>query len=161
MTATAGLSRFERRSESKVSFGQTLEDAFPDVDPGVTPCGSRILVQLRTSKKTTASGLILVEETRESEKWNQQTAKVVALGSLAFHNRTTLQEWPEGAWCKAGDYIRVPMHGGDKWERPTGNKSIDPVTGKEVEETALFVIFNDADIIGKITTDPRDIKAFI
>jgi hypothetical protein len=44
--------------------------AFPSVDPGAKPLGGRLLVQLRRTKKaTTASGIILVEETKETEKW--------------------------------------------------------------------------------------------
>ena len=43
--------------------------AFPAVEPGALPLGGRILVQLRrTKKKSTSSGIILVEETRETEK---------------------------------------------------------------------------------------------
>ena len=42
--------------------------AFPSVDPGAKPLGGRILVQLRRSKqKTTSAGIILVEETKETE----------------------------------------------------------------------------------------------
>jgi hypothetical protein len=41
--------------------------AFPSVDPGAKPLGGRLLVQLRRTKKaTTASGIILVEETKET-----------------------------------------------------------------------------------------------
>ena len=44
--------------------------AFPSVDPGAKPLGGRILVQLRrTKKKATSAGIILVEETKETEKW--------------------------------------------------------------------------------------------
>ena len=83
--------------------------AFPSVDPGAKPLGGRILVQLRrTQKKATAAGIILVEETKEAEKWNNMVAKVIEIGPLAFKNRDTMQGWPEGSWCEVGDYIRVP-----------------------------------------------------
>ncbi len=58
---------------------QTIEQAFPDVDPGVVPLGGRVLVQLRHVAKTTKSGLILVEETRDTVKWNNQIARVIKL----------------------------------------------------------------------------------
>ena len=46
--------------------------AFPSVEPGAKPLGGRILVQLRrTKKKTTGSGIILVEETKETENSNR------------------------------------------------------------------------------------------
>lgn len=75
--------------------GADIAWAFPSVEPGAKPLGGRILVQLRrTKKKTTAGGIILVEETKEAEKWNNMVAKVVEVGPLAFKNRDTMQSWP-------------------------------------------------------------------
>jgi len=83
--------------------------AFPSVDPGAKPLGGRILVQLRrTKKKATSAGIILVEETKETEKWQNMVAKVIEIGPLAFKHRDTMTAWPEGSWCEAGEYIRVP-----------------------------------------------------
>lgn len=128
-----------------------LAEAFPEVEPGVQPFGSRVLVQIRTPKKKTAGGIILMAETTDTDKWNTQAALVIATGPLAFHNRNTQEVWPEGAWCGPGDFVRVPKYGGDRWE----------VDVPDVEEKAMFVIFNDLDLIGKITEDPRKMKAFI
>ena len=126
--------------------------AFPSVDPGAKPLGGRILVQLRrTKKKATSAGIILVEETKETEKWQNMVARVVEIGPLAFKHRDTMQAWPEGSWCAVGDYIRVPKWGGDRWEVK--------IPGKD--ESAMFVIFNDLDIIGQVTGDPLAIRAFI
>ncbi len=136
---------------SPVSFDQTMEDAFPDVDPGIRPFGSRVLVQIRTAKSKSSGGIQLVQETREAVQWNMQTARVRALGPLAFKNRTSQETWPEGQWCDIGDFVRVPKYGGDKWERPIPKS----------EDMALFVIFNDLDLIGKIEIDPRDIVSFV
>jgi co-chaperonin GroES (HSP10) len=130
-----------------------LNFAFPNVDPGTLPTGSRILVQIRTPKTKSDGGIILTEETRETEKWNTQVAKVVALGPGAFKNRNTMEPWPEGAWCAPGNYVRVPKYGGDRWEVP--------VPGRTREEPALFVIFRDLDVVGVVTGDPLAIKAFI
>ena len=72
--------------------------AFPSVDPGAKPLGGRILVQLRrTKKKSTSAGIILVEETKETEKWNNMVARVVEIGPLAFKHRDTMKDWPEGS----------------------------------------------------------------
>jgi len=96
-----------------------LRDAFPAVDPGAIPLGARVLVQLRRTKKTvTSAGIILVSETKETEKWQNMVAKVIALGPLAFKKRDTMESWVEGTWCEVGDYIRVPKWGGDRWEVP-------------------------------------------
>ncbi|MEN9728557.1 MAG: hypothetical protein RL434_2923 [Pseudomonadota bacterium] len=128
--------------------------AFPSVDPGAKPLGGRILVQLRrTKKKATSAGIILVEETKETEKWNNMVAKVIEVGPLAFKHRDTMVAWPEGAWCSAGDFIRVPKWGGDRWEVQ--------VPGEKDEDPALFMILNDHEIIAKVTGDPLLMKAFL
>jgi co-chaperonin GroES (HSP10) len=129
---------------------QSLAEAFPEADPGVQPFGSRVLVQIRNPKQKTASGIILDVGTVETEKWNTQSAKVIGIGPLAFKNRNTMDSWPEGNWCQGGDFVRVPKYGGDRWEIDLGDAG-----------SALFVIFNDLDIIGKVTTDPRKMRAFI
>mgnify|MGYP003345341682 CR=1 FL=1 len=47
---------------------QTLEEAFPKVDPLMAPYGARVLVQIRAVKeKVTASGIFIPEETKEAE----------------------------------------------------------------------------------------------
>ena len=129
--------------------------AFPSVDPGAKPLGGRILVQLRrTKKKTTGSGIILVEETKEAEKWNNMVAKVIEIGPLAFKNRDTMQGWPEGSWVVAGDYIRVPKWGGDRWEVKVPEEDT-------LEDPALFMILNDHEIIAKVTCSPLEMRSFI
>jgi co-chaperonin GroES (HSP10) len=136
---------------NKISFSyENIDEAFPACDPGVSPFGSRVLVQIRTPKKATAGGIILVGETRETEHANTQVAKVLTVGSLAFKNRNTMESWPEGSWCAPGDFVRVPRYGGDRWtvKTPDGDE-------------AVLVIFNDLDLVGKVTGDPLAIKAFL
>ncbi len=126
--------------------------AFPSVDPGAKPLGGRVLVQLRRTKKTvTSAGIILVEETKETEKWNNMVAKVIENGPLAFKKRDSMEPWPEGSWCDPGDYIRVPKWGGDRWEVEVGDE----------EEKALFMILNDHEIIAKVTGNPLEMRAFV
>ena len=136
------------------TFEDAIAEAFPAADAGVQPFGSRVLVQIRTPKTKTAGGLILHSESRDTEKWNTQVAKVISIGPLAFKNRNTMDSWPEGSWCRPGDFVRVPKYGGDRWEVPLGMKDGN-------NESAMFVIFNDLDIIGQVTGDPLAIKAFI
>lgn len=133
---------------------QTLEEAFPVVDPLMAPYGARVLVQLRAVKeKVTSAGIYIPEDTKETEKWNTMIGKVIAVGPIAFCNRENMNPWPEGAWARVGDYVRVPKWGGDRWEIDFEQ---DGVKGK-----ALFTFFNDHELIGKVTGDPLAIKAFI
>lgn len=127
--------------------------AFPDVDPGQRPYGGRVIVQLRRIKKR-AGRIIIVDETKENEKWNNMIGKVVAIGPLAFKNRDTMQPWPEGSWAEIGDFVRVPKWGGDRWERP--------VPGEEADtEPVLFMTINDHELIAKVTDDPLSFKTYV
>lgn len=142
-------------SEPVACDNAELAWAFPSVDPGAEPLGGRILVQLRrTKKKATSAGIILVEETKETEKWNNMVAKVLMIGPLAFKNRDTMQGWPEGSWCQVGDYIRVPKWGGDRWEVKVPGED-------DLEDPALFMVLNDHEVIAKVTGDPLAMKAFL
>ena len=120
-----------------------LDEAFPSVNPGVVPLGTRVLVQLRTVRSKTASGIVLVDDTRQFNKVTTQLGKVINIGPIAFRNRETGQLWPEGVWARPGDYIRLPKYGGDRFERKI------PGT----EDTALFCLFQDHEIIAKV--DPE------
>ena len=134
----------------------TLDEAFAAVDPGCLPLGGRVLVQFKqTPKTTTESGIILVEGTKETEKWNTQVAKVIALGPLAFKKRDTMEPWPEGTWAEIGQFVRVPKWGGDRWEVPYG----EVVNGEQ--DMALFSVFNDHELISTVTGDPLKVKAFL
>ena len=120
-----------------------LQSAFPEIDPGLYPKGARVLVQLRTVREKTEGGIVLVEDSRQFNKANTQLGKMIHLGPIAYRNRETGQPWPEGTWVKAGDLVRVPKYGGDRFERKI------PGTN----DTAIFCIFSDHEIIAQIDPD--------
>ena len=132
----------------------SIEEAFPKADPGITPLGNRVLVQIRSPKRRSAGGLFLPEESRDTEMWNTQAALVISCGEVAFKNRDTLEPWPEGDWVTPGQFVRVPKYGGDRFQVP--------VPGSKDNEQALFVLFKDLDMIGRIPVDRvLDVVAFI
>lgn len=142
---------------NKIDFAYDgLDDAFPPIEPGVVPLGSRVLCQIRSPKRKTKGGIILTSDARETDQWNTQVAKVIATGPVAFKNRDDMKAWPEGAWVQAGDFVRIPKFGGDKW-----TVKIPAKTSLEEDQEILFVIFNDLDLIGKVEGDPLAMKAFI
>ena len=135
----------------EVGNSTDLQEAFPVVDPGALPLGARVLVQMRLpKKKMTASGIILAEETRDTEKAQNPIGKVVAIGPLAFKKRDTMESWPEGSWCEVGDFVRVPRWTGDRWEVKI-NK----------EDTIEFMLMNDHEVIAKLTSNPLEMRAFV
>jgi co-chaperonin GroES (HSP10) len=131
-----------------------MDWAFPNVQPGMAPFGGRVVVQLRRIKKKTAGKIILVEETKENEKWNNMIGKVVDVGPLAFKNKDTMQPWPEGTWAEVGDFVRVPKWGGDRWEIKVPGED-------DLEDPVLFMTLNDHELISKVTANPLSFKAYI
>ena len=118
-------------------------EPFPDVDPGAEPLGSRVLVMCRVPPRRIGS-IELPESARDTKRDVTQVAKIVALGPLAFRNRDTGEMWTEGAWCEPGDFVRVPRYQGDRFKVK--------VPGRQ--ETAEFVIFDDHNIVARLTCDP-------
>lgn len=126
-------------TESKYQVdGRSEADCFPAVDPGIQLKGNRIVVQLRKAKDVSKGGIILVNDTKATEKWNEVIAKVVAVGPLAYRDLNTLQPWPEGAWAEPGDLVRVIKYGGDRWAVPHGDGEV------------VFIILQDREVICSI-----------
>ena len=92
------------------------QECFPDIDHGIEVAGDRVLVQLRREKHTSKGGIILVDETRQTLRFNETVAKVRQIGPLAYRNLDAdLTPWPEGPWCKEGDLVRTIKYGGDRF----------------------------------------------
>ena len=156
MNQTSNLSLTDAGAEDhhakRISLAyESIEQAFPDVDPGLRPFGSKVLVQIRTPMKRTRGGIEIPEDVRDTELWNTQVSKVITLGPVAFRDRDSLKEWPEGQWVQPGAFVRCPKYGGDRWEVPVSN----------CQDAALFVLFNDLELGGEITGDPLDMVAFL
>lgn len=142
------------KSDGKARLSQDLAAAFPAVDPGETPLGQLVLLQVKQPANRTAGGLILTKNDIETEFDNTQVAKVVALGKLAYHTRDTMQPWPEGAWVAVGDYVRISQHNGKRWTVP-----LPGTHGNTLEDRVTFVLIDDLHIASLIR-DPLSVKAF-
>lgn len=135
-------------------LAQSLEMAFPDVDPNETPLGSKVLLQIKQPATKTRAGLVLSSYDIETEFDNTQVAKVLAVGAVAFRNRSTLEPWPEGAWFTVGQYVRVSQHDGRRWTRP-----IPGTKGVGVEERVTFVLMEELHV-NSVVHDPLAAKGF-
>jgi co-chaperonin GroES (HSP10) len=132
---------------------RTEEECFPIIDHGVEVAGDRVLVQLRRQKIKSKGGIILVEETQQTLKFNETVAKVVEIGPLAYKSPDTLEPWIEGPWCKVGDLVRTIKYGGDRFV-------VDPNDGGG---PVVFITLQAREVISRIKSFEyaQKMKAFV
>lgn len=128
-------------------------ECFPVIDCGVEVVGDRVLVQLRREKTTSKGGIILVDETKQTLRFNETVAKVVQVGPLAYKNLEDLSPWIEGPWCKEGDLVRTIKYGGDRFV-------VNPEDGGA---PVVFITLQAREIISKIKSfeHAQKMKAFV
>lgn len=129
------------------------QECFPDVDPGVEILGDRVLVQLRREKITSKGGIILVDETRQTLRFNETVAKVIGIGPLAYKSPEDLSPWIEGPWCKVGDLVRTIKYGGDRFV----------VQPDDDGAPVVFITLQAREVISKIRSfeAAQKMKAFV
>ena len=128
-------------------------ECFPEIDCGVEVVGDRVLVQLRREKTTSKGGIILVDETKQTLRFNETVAKVVQIGPLAYKNLDDLTPWVEGPWCKEGDLVRTIKYGGDRFV-------VNPEDGGA---PVVYITLQAREIISKIKSfeHAQKMKAFV
>lgn len=159
--ATTTIKR-QSKSNLKPNNDAELLAAFPDVDSGFEPLGSRIIVQIRSPKEM-SSLIILTDEAKEIELWNTQVAKVRAMGPSAFKYRSGAREgqtFLEGSGCELGDFVRIPKWNQDKWIVEMEDGKPD-ARGRVIKKQVLFMMVNDLDILAKKIGNPLEVKAYI
>jgi co-chaperonin GroES (HSP10) len=129
------------------------QECFPDVDSGVEILGDRVLVQLRREKTTSKGGIILVDETKQTLRFNETVAKVRGIGPLAYKSPEDLTPWPEGPWCKEGDLVRTIKYGGDRYV----------VQPEDDGAPVVFITLQAREVISKIKSfeHAQKMKAFV
>jgi co-chaperonin GroES (HSP10) len=102
------------------------------------PSGYRILCAIPESEETYESGLIKADETRRFDDLLTTVLFVVDIGPDCYQDKT---RFPNGPWCKQGDFILVRPNAGTRLV----------IHGRE------FRIIND-DSVEAVVLDPRGIK---
>ena len=143
---------FDMKAKDEPDLRSELE-CFPAVDPGVEILGDRVLVQLRREKTTSKGGIILVDETKQTLRFNETVAKVIDVGPLAYKSPDDLSPWPEGPWCKAGDLVRTIKYGGDRFV----------VQPDDEGAPVVFITLQAREVISKIRdfAAAQKMKAFV
>jgi|TARA_R110000796_G_scaffold4849_1_gene18335 co-chaperonin GroES (HSP10) len=87
------------------------DDEVSDPKKLPTLTGYHILVRPVSVKAKTKGGIILPESTKEDIAYLTTVGRVVALGDLAYEDKT---KFPKGPWCGVGDYVCYGKHAGIK-----------------------------------------------
>jgi len=118
-------------AKDKEEAGPVLDDAYNDdgslavdnLEDTVRnripkPTGWRIVLLPYKGAEKTKGGIVLADQTREKQQITTVCAYVLAVGPLAYKDTV---KFPEGAWCKEGDWIifgryagaRIGLDGGE------------------------------------------------
>lgn len=83
-------------------------------DPDVLPVipGYHLLIRPVSVKKETKGGIILPDSTRDDIAYLTTVGKVLAVGKDAYKDN---DRYPNGPWCKEGDYVCYGKHSGQKF----------------------------------------------
>jgi co-chaperonin GroES (HSP10) len=143
---------YDAKANDEPDLRSELE-CFPEVEPGIEVLGDRVLVQLRREKTTSKGGIILVDETTQTIKFNETVAKVIQIGPLAYKSPDDLSPWPEGPWCNVGDLVRTIKYGGDRFVIDAGDEGA-PV---------VFITLQAREIISRIKSfaHAQKMKSFV
>jgi co-chaperonin GroES (HSP10) len=146
------MAAYDLNSKDEPDTRSELE-CFPEIDHGVEVAGDRVLVQLRREKTTSKGGIILVDETKQTIKFNETVAKVIQLGPLAYKSPDDMKDWIEGPWCKPGDLVRTIKYGGDRFV----------VNANDDGAPVVFITLQAREIISRIKSFEyaQKMKAFI
>ena len=146
------MAAYDLNSKDEPDTRSELE-CFPEIDHGIEVAGDRVLVQLRRPKTASKGGIIFVDETTQTLKFNETVAKVSQVGPLAYKSPDDLTPWPEGPWCKEGDLVRTIKYGGDRFV----------VNANDEGAPVVFITLQAREIISRIKSFEyaQKMKAFI
>tara|TARA_A100001035_G_C27614383_1_gene422466 strand:- start:50 stop:523 length:474 start_codon:yes stop_codon:yes gene_type:complete len=121
------------------ALSDEVDETRPALERLPKPTGWRILILPYTLPESTKGGVILSDETRTREQLATNIGYVVSLGPDAYADTN---KFPDGAWCKKGDWVMFGRYAGSRFK----------IDGAEPR------LLNDDEILAVID-DPRDILA--
>ena len=104
------------------------------------PSGYRILIAIPKKEETFKdSQIVIAETTRQREEIASIVGMVVKLGPQAYKDP---EKFPDGPWCKEGDFIIMRSYSGTRFKISTPNGDQE------------FRLIND-DTVEAVVADPR------
>lgn len=142
--------KWKENEAQKAAEGPKLEDVFDSdgkvdseklegdvIDRIPTPTGWRIAILPYRGAEKSKGGIILADETQKKTQLATTVGYVLKVGDLAYMDES---KFPNGPWCKEGDWIVFGRYAGSRIQ----------IDGGEIR------ILNDDEIIGRVN-DPEDI----
>lgn len=140
----------EKWAQEKSNAKPSLNDAYNDdgkvpeeglsqsvLDLIPQPTGWRLALLPYRGAGTSKGGIVLTKETTERTQLATNVGYVLKLGPLAYADES---KFPDGAWCKAGDWVVFGRYAGSRIQ----------IEGGEIR------LLNDDEILG-IVSDPASI----
>jgi co-chaperonin GroES (HSP10) len=128
----------------QVQMGNALKndewiDGAEIADPITLPHlpGFHVLVRPVSVKRKTKGGIFIPDSTRDDMAYLTTVGRVLKLGELAYKDK---EKFPNGPWCKEGEFIVYGRYAGSRFQTKFGEHRI----------------LNDDEIIAKIKK-PEDI----
>ena len=83
-------------------------------DPEVLPKvpGFHLLIRPVSVKQETKGGILLPDSTKNDIAYLTTVGKVLKVGDIAYKDD---DKFPNGSWCKEGDYVCYGKHAGQKF----------------------------------------------
>ena len=126
----------DQYKEDKKQLKEKPKEITKELDKLPLPCGWRILVLPFEASKKSKGGIIYSDSAVERASIASTCGNVLALGSQAYDK----EKFPEGPWCKTGDWVLFARYAGSRLN----------IDGGELR------ILNDDEILGTLD-DPEDI----
>ena len=107
----AALTPLEEKRRNKIEEQKKAEVVLEEQIP--KPVGYRLLIALPTIEETFAGGIVKAAETLREEYILSMVGLVVDMGDQAYKDK---DRFPEGAWCKPGDYVMFRANTGTRFK---------------------------------------------
>jgi len=92
-------------TEQVVVTDEEMEQQLPK------PVGYKLLIALPTVEAEFDSGILKAERTLNEERIMTTIGLILDMGAEAYSDKT---RFPNGAWCKIGDYVVIRPHTGTR-----------------------------------------------
>jgi co-chaperonin GroES (HSP10) len=106
---------FDKATETKEEIVEekSVEEVVSQTDILPQPTGYRVLILPRGRSAVTDGGIQLVSETIERDTVSSVVGYVISLGPDAYKDAV---KFPEGAWCKEGEWVLFGRYAGARFK---------------------------------------------